>query len=144
MIHRVTTVSWNYFENVYNEKMGAGAASYRLLIEQGANLSIAMVIKDGTGIAIDITGYTFRGEIRATYSDPTVISNFTFVITDGPSGKVTMSLTAVQTAAIAADPAINYKKMETYLAYDVEMVDLNSFVTRLIQGVVDLSPEVTR
>jgi hypothetical protein len=50
------------------------------------------------------------------------------------AGVITLSLTATETAALAAGRYV----------YDLEMVSSGGQVTRLLEGVVTVSPEVTR
>jgi len=50
------------------------------------------------------------------------------------AGVITLSLTATETAALAAGRYV----------YDLEMVSSGGVVTRLLEGVVTVSPEVTR
>jgi hypothetical protein len=50
------------------------------------------------------------------------------------AGVITLSLTATETAALAAGRYV----------YDLEMVSSGGLVTRLLEGVATVSPEVTR
>jgi hypothetical protein len=50
------------------------------------------------------------------------------------AGVITLSLTATETAALAAGRYV----------YDLELVSSGGVVTRLLEGVVTVSPEVTR
>jgi len=58
-------------------------------------------------------------------------------------GKVTVTLTATQTAAIDA-PAKGTVRTLTTLVYDIETEDGLGFVTRWLQGQAKVSPEVTK
>ncbi len=119
------------------------AAEYKLDIDQGSTFSVELTIKDSSGSAIDITGRTFTGQIRSIYSAATVIATFTCAITDATAGKMTFSLTAAETAAITVDAATGTERTKTRYIYDIEMTN-GSTVTRILQGNVDISPEVTR
>ena len=44
------------------------AAQYDILIEQGATFSRTFVWKDSSEVAVDLTGYTARMQIRKTKS----------------------------------------------------------------------------
>lgn len=52
----------------------------------------------------------------------------------GTAGTITLSLTAAETAAIT----------QSSLAYDLELVSAGGEVTRLVEGQIVLTPEVTR
>lgn len=117
-----------------------------LLIEQGATFERTLTIKDSEGVAIDITGWTFRGQIRKTYSDTTVIESFNFTIKDQitDKGKVLMYLTDSETEAIPVLPATGLSFTPTRYVYSVEAENDDNFVYRLLQGICIVSPEVTR
>ena len=119
--------------------MAAGVLD--LTIEQGVDFGMAMTIKDANDTPINITGYTFRGKIKESAQDSSPVEEFTFALTDPGNGVVTVSLTAAETAAITATGDV-YDEYTPYV-YDIEMVDLSSKVTRLLNGEVTVSPEVT-
>ena len=50
----------------------------------------------GTTTPIDITGYTFLSQFRDDLNRGTVIATATCVVTDGPAGEMTETLTATQ------------------------------------------------
>ncbi len=52
----------------------------------------------------------------------------------GTAGTITLNLSAVETAAIT----------QSSLAYDLELVSAGGVVTRLVEGQINLTPEVTR
>jgi hypothetical protein len=52
----------------------------------------------------------------------------------GAAGTITLNLTATETAAIT----------QQSLAYDLELVSAGGEVTRLVEGQIVLTPEVTR
>jgi hypothetical protein len=52
----------------------------------------------------------------------------------GTAGTITLNLTATETAAIT----------QSSLAYDLELVSAGGVVTRLVEGQINLTPEVTR
>lgn len=124
--------------------MAAGILN--LIIEQGSDFIQVLTITDSADSLIDLTGYTFAGKIRKKYSDSTVIKSFTFTILDQTShkGEVRMSLTAAETASIAADNVEDYKRPFTKFIYDVEMTDTGPTTSRIMEGTIDFSPEVTR
>jgi hypothetical protein len=52
----------------------------------------------------------------------------------GTAGTITLTLSAAETAAIT----------QSSLAYDLELVSAGGVVTRLVEGQIVLTPEVTR
>jgi hypothetical protein len=76
-------------------------------------------------------------QLRTSYSAATASLELTTVngrISLTNAGVITLSLTATETAALAAGRYV----------YDLEMVSSGGQVTRLLEGVVTVSPEVTR
>lgn len=121
------------------------ASKVDLTIEQGAVYKATLTIKDELLALIDLTGYTFSGQIRKKYDDKSALASFTFTILNQVTykGQVEMTLTDVQTSQIPVDGASGPKKTLTQYAYDVE-VNTGSYKYRLMEGIAYISPEVTR
>lgn len=87
---------------------------------------------------VDLTGYTARMQVRASAAADAVLLDLTTEnggITLGTTdGTVTCTATATQTAALTFGTGV----------YDLELVDGSGVVTRLAEGSVCLSREVTR
>ena len=123
--------------------MAAGIAD--LIIQQGETFTryLTLVGPAPTSAPIDISTYTFRGQIRANAQATEVLANFTFSFPNGGTdGVVAMSLTDTETSAL---PATGTKYSSyTKVQYDVEMEDASGNVTRLLNGQISISPEVTK
>lgn len=122
-------------------------STYNFTINQGDDWSIKLVIKDSNGLAIDLTGYTFQGQMREKYDASTIIASFTATLANQITnpGEVTLSLTNVQTSAIPTLPATaKDKRPLTEYIYDVEQTDVSLKKTRILEGFIKVSPEVTR
>lgn len=113
-------------------------------INQGATLSIPMVIEDEAGL-IDLTGHTFQGQIRATISAASPLVSFSFTIANQLTdrGRVTIQLTDTQTSSLPA-PTTGINRNITQYVYDIESVSPGGIRTRWLQGLANVSPEVTR
>jgi len=114
------------------------ASTYNILVDQGSTYTLAVTYKDSSGTAINLTGYTAAMQLRENYDSATAVlslsSPSTGIVITGASGLVTITMSATQTAALSAD---------TFL-YDLEIASPASVKTRLIQGVVVVSAEVTK
>jgi hypothetical protein len=113
------------------------ASTYNLSIEQGATFRLALVWKDSEGDPVDLTGYTARMQIRPAVASTEVLLSLTSgsgITLGGATGAVNVLATAAQTAAIDSKKGV----------YDLELQSADGTVTRLLQGVVIVSPEVTR
>ena len=114
--------------------MAAGILN--LVIEQGATFQHTLTLSNG-GTAINLTGYDVRMHIREYVSSPDTIVELTIV--DGisvvaASGQITLTISATDTAAMSFDTAY----------YDLEIESAGGVVTRIVEGSVNLRPEVTR
>ena len=114
------------------------AGSLDLLIEQGATFVKDLIWKDSNGVPVNVTGYTARMQVRPHKSSTTVIveaSTDNGYITMGTDdGAIGISIPAAITAAIT----------QTRGTYDLEITDTEGVVTRLLEGGVEISKEVTR
>lgn len=114
------------------------ASIYNLNIEQGATFTRTITWKDSTGAAINLTGYTARMQIRERVESSTALvslTNSSGITLGGAAGTVVITVTAALTDALP-----NMKKG----VYDLELVSAGGIVTRLLQGEVVVSPQVTR
>jgi hypothetical protein len=108
-------------------------------MDQGSTFSQTIIVRDVNGNLIDLTGYSTRAKIKANYSTGTSLVDITTSIQSGTtgdgyvSGKVELSLTSTQTAALATND----------WRYDVEVYSgIN--VIRVQQGLVRINPEITK
>lgn len=111
---------------------------YDMTIFQGASFDRILTWRVGTpAVAVNLTGYTARMQLRSTPSATSAPLELTTangrIALGGAAGTITLTLTAAQTAGI---PAGQY-------AYDLELVN-GSDVTRLVEGFVTVDAEVTR
>ena len=118
------------------------AGSYNFEIEQGVDLSKTFTWKDAAGVVIPIAGYTFRMMARNDYGDATPVITLSTVnppagiaiVGDGSAGPFTLTMTAATTALL------NFSSLK----YDLEAVSPAGTVTRLLEGTITLSKEVTK
>lgn len=76
------------------------AGNKQIEIWRGVDFSETFWFQDADGDPLDLTGYTGRGQIRATRSESAALLATFSVAIDATEGTVTLSLTDVQTAAI--------------------------------------------
>jgi hypothetical protein len=110
------------------------SAKYDLVLYQGATFNRTLEVKDNNSAAVDITNYTFAGQIRTSALSGTVAGTFTITITSAANGRVTWTMSATNTALLPAQQCV----------YDLEMTQANGDVVRLLEGYVDIKPNVTR
>lgn len=121
------------------------AAELDIYIEQGSRFFRTYKFSIG-GVAVDLTGFTFRGQIRSTQNSATIIASFVFTILNQGTnpGEVTCSLSDTVTAAIAVPTSTTACRKSAKYIYDMEYVDTLGDVKRFFQGIAEVSPEVTR
>jgi len=114
------------------------AGTMHITIEQGATFKPVLTWRDQVGGLIDLTGYIARMHIRNEITDTEFLyeatSANTKIILGDAAGTITFDFPASDTALMSFDEAV----------YDLELESSGGEVTRLLQGDVYLSPEVTR
>jgi len=111
------------------------SGSLDLTIEQGATFSRVITIKDNSNVAVDITSDTFAGQVRKRHQSASTEAAFSFTITDAANGEVTATISSTDTAAMTPGDFV----------YDIEWTQASdSSVTRLLEGVARVTPQVTR
>lgn len=114
------------------------AADYPILIEQGATYRLPLAWKTSAGAAVDLTGYTARMQVRRKVDADEALLNLTTenggVALGGTAGTITVTASDTLTAALTVKSGV----------YDLELRDAAGVVTRLLQGCVTISLEVTR
>ena len=113
------------------------AFSYNLIINQGETFTKTFTYTAG-GNAVDLSSHTARMQVRTSYDASTTLVSLTSGagdITLTSAGVITVTISATATAALAAP---------NNGVYDLEIIGTNSVVTRLLQGNVSITPEVTK
>jgi len=109
-------------------------AILNLQIDQGSTFSkqITVYQTDGTTLQ-NLTGYTVASQVRKNYTS----TNYTTINAtnnDPTNGVIVMSLTAAQTAALKAGRYV----------YDLQITAADGTVSRTIEGIITIKPEVTK
>ena len=109
------------------------ATTANLFIDAGANYSNIITVASAGTAALNLTGYTVKSQMRKSYTSSTAY-NFTASVYDAVTGKIRLELTAVQSGAI---PPGRY-------LYDVEITSSAGNKTRVVEGIVTVTPEITQ
>lgn len=110
------------------------AAIANLTIDQGTTFSSDVTVKDANGQPFNLTGYTAQAKMAKGFaSTRTRINMSTSIATDAATGVVTLSLSATESSALDA---------ERYV-YDLEITSGVGAVTRVIEGLITVRPQVT-
>jgi hypothetical protein len=106
-------------------------------IQQGATFRRVLAFKQPDLTYVDLTGYTARGQVRSCYGATSVVASYTCTVAENLTAgrwEVTVELTDVATAMLMPGRAV----------YDLELVSGGGEVTRVLEGFVEVTPEVTR
>lgn len=124
------------------------AGSYNMTCEQGSTFTRLIAIEqpdlaaDPTGETFenfDLTGYTARMQVRRTIESSTALLTLTTenggldVIPYEGNNEILINVSASVTASISNSGV-----------YDIEIISPTGTVSRVLQGIFTLSPEVTR
>jgi hypothetical protein len=108
------------------------AIKANLQIDQGADFSTEIDVLDDNGDVVNLTGYTGAAQMRKHYTSTTAI-NFSVAV-NASGGTVTISMTAAASANVTPGRYV----------YDCELTSSSNTVSRLVEGIVTVTPQVTR
>ena len=104
-----------------------------LYVDQGSTYSNIITVTSSTGSALDLTNYSVASQMRKSHKSSTYHS-FNASVYDAANGKIRLQLTDEQSGAIP----------EGRWLYDVEIESAAGVRTRVLEGVVTVTPEITR
>jgi hypothetical protein len=108
------------------------AIKANLDIDQGSTFQTTINVTDDNDDIVNLTGYTGAAQLRKHYTSS---NSVVFTVSISPSiGTVTLSMNANTTGGITAGRYV----------YDCELTDPNGAITRLLEGIVTVTPQVTR
>ena len=113
------------------------AATTNLIIDQGATWELTFTYKNSEGSPINLTGYSAALQLRTSYDAPSASLSLSSpsggIVLGGALGTIAVTATATQTGALVAGEYV----------YDLE-ITTSAKVTRLVQGRITVTPQVTR
>lgn len=113
------------------------AAQLNLELPQGSTFDETITVTDKNGAVIDLTGYSARMKIRTPQYTSSPEVNWTSaggeMIMGDDAGTITFDVSAATTAALDFKTA----------RYDLEIESGSGKVTRILEGYITLSREVT-
>lgn len=113
------------------------ATRYDLAIDAGATYTDVVTFRDSAGALVNLTGYTAAMKIRPTVESSTVSLSLTHasgLTLGGVAGTVTITISAAQTTALDSGTFV----------YDLKVTSAGGVATRLVEGTVTVSPDVSR
>lgn len=107
------------------------AAKVNIVIDQGTTFNTVYTIHDNMDTPINFTGYTANSQIRKSYSSSNAI---TLTVSLNNIGEVLLSMNAATSGTITAGRYV----------YDVEVQDTTGVRSRIVEGIVTVTPQVTK
>jgi hypothetical protein len=106
------------------------ATKVNFLIDQGTTFETTINLNDDDGNPIDLTGYSIAGQMRKHYTS----TNYVAFNANLALGELNLALAANTTDTLTPGRYV----------YDVELTDTNGLITRLLEGIITVTPQVTR
>lgn len=103
-------------------------------VDQNSTFTASVTVYDDQGLLLNMNGFTGTSQIRKTHTSSTVSGTFTIDMTDGNVGVIKLSMTDEETLAVKAGRYV----------YDVVVEDISGQKYRVIEGIVEFTPAVTR
>ena len=109
------------------------ATIQNLTIDQDADFTQTLTVKDSAGAVVDLTGQTVTSKVRKTHLSTTSYS-FTTALVSATDGTCSITMTDTVTASLT----------EGRYVWDLTTTDSGGLITRRIEGRVTITPSVTR
>ena len=109
------------------------ATIQNITIDQDADYTETLTIKDSTGTVVDLTGSTITSKLRKTHLSSSATS-FTTALVSATDGTCSITLTDTVTSGLS----------EGRYVWDLTTTDGSGIVTRRIEGRATVTPSVTR
>ena len=109
------------------------AAKANIIVDQATTFNTELNLTNDAGNALDLTGYTAQAQVRKWYTSTNAVS-FAISIPDPTNGIIYLSLDANTTANLYYGRYV----------YDVVTIDGTGHVTRVVEGILTVTPEVTQ
>jgi len=109
------------------------ATKSNIVIDQGSDLTLQVSCTNAAGEIFDLSNYTAACKLRKHWTSSTAYT-LTSTVTGASLGEITLSANNTTTSAI---PPGRYM-------FDVEVTSNTGTITRVLQGVATVTPEITR
>lgn len=109
------------------------AGYQELFLEQGSNFNTSISLDQADGSPFVLTDCQVKASMKKSYYSSSTTANFVVEVNDPTEGVILLNLSYANTANI---PAGRY-------VYDVLVKDSSNTVIRVLEGVVNVLPQVT-
>lgn len=106
-----------------------------LYLDQGTTFNnVINLMDDVTNTPMNVYGFSVKSQMKRSYYSSNITANIACTITDATNGEITLSMTSANTAKI---------KPGRYV-FDVRTVDTENVVARVLEGIITVTPQVTK
>tara|TARA_R110001592_G_scaffold52070_13_gene159680 strand:+ start:454 stop:789 length:336 start_codon:yes stop_codon:yes gene_type:complete len=109
------------------------ATKANLVMDKGSDFSVSLIVTGSDGTAFNLTGYSGNSKIRKHWSS-NVYHTMSCNTTSDPTGGV---------LTLSANNAITGNIAPGRWNYDVEVSNASNEVTRVLQGTLTVTPEIS-
>ena len=106
------------------------AVKANITIDQGTDFATSIDVTDDNGDPTDLSGFTGAAQMRKHYTSS---NSYAFSVAVA-NGSVTLSMNSATTANITSGRYV----------YDCELTSSSNVVSRIVEGIVTVTPQVTR
>ena len=111
------------------------AAKANIIVDQGTTFSTQVTVTQANGSPLSLQGYTAAAQLRKHYASANSTAFTVTISSNSQTGVINLELPANTTQTLAAGRYV----------YDLEIYSsANSTVTRVVEGIVTITPGVTR
>ena len=103
-----------------------------IVIDQGTDFATTVSLTNTAGSQLDLTGMSAASQIRKTFTSSNAVAFGTALANN--NGTLTLSMNNATTSSMAAGRYV----------YDVELTDASGIKSRILEGMVTVTPEVTK
>lgn len=107
------------------------AIKTNIVLDQGSDFLFTFDLVDDNDVPIDLTGFTGKAMMRKFY---TSLKGHSFTVDVTTDGEVTLSMDSRHTSCINAGRYV----------YDCELTSSDGQVSRIIEGIVTVTPRVSK
>ena len=108
------------------------AIKTNIVIDQGSDYEVTVNVRDANNTPVTLTGYTGAAQMRKHY---TSLTSYSFGVTvTANTGEVTLSMSSNVSNLISPGRYV----------YDCELTSSSNTKLRIVEGLVTITPQVTR
>jgi hypothetical protein len=119
--------------NIKKNGVSIMTARTNIYVDQGTDFSTSIELFDSVENSFNVTGKTFYGGVRKVYSTTKLFDFDIEIANTAPTNDITLTISADKTAEVTPG---KYQ-------YDIVMIDANNAKTKILEGLLFITPTIT-